>query len=120
MHRMLASAARFIGNARMRGRLYDLGNYPGFVPSDANHAWVHGEVYDLENAGELLARLDEYEGCGPNDALPHEYVREQREVVMESGDVATAWTYVFIGSVAGRSEVASGDYYRRATIPDAG
>jgi gamma-glutamylcyclotransferase (GGCT)/AIG2-like uncharacterized protein YtfP len=120
MHRMLASASRFIGNARTPGCLYDLGKYPGFVPSAATHAWVHGEVYDLENARELLARLDEYEGCGPNDALPHEYAREQRAVVMDTGEAAMAWVYVFNGSVAGRTEIPNGDYCRPAAAPESG
>jgi len=116
MHHMLARQARFVGYARTRGRLYDLGEYPGLVPAiDSRgepHAWVRGEVYALESPSEVLTRLDDYEGCGASDAHPHEFARVRGEVILESGETAPAWIYVYAGTLAGRREIPSGDYCR--------
>ena len=108
MHHMLGRDSRFVGRARTRGRLYDLGEYPGLVASD--DTWVHGDLYELADARTVLARLDEYEGCGPNDARPHEYERMQCEVLTETGVRETAWVYLYRGAVAGKREIPSGDY----------
>jgi len=110
MHHMLGQHATFVGYGRTRGRLYHLGGYPGLVPSAEPHAWVHGEVYALARPSDVLARLDAYEGCGPNDAIPYEFERVKGEVVLESGETGVAWIYVYAGTLAGRSEIASGDY----------
>lgn len=110
---MLARQARFVGYARTRGRLYQLGGYPGLVSSREPRGWVRGEVYALERPSEMLARLDDYEGCGPNDAPPHEFERVEGEVILESGEAGVAWIYVYAGTLDGRSEIASGDYCRQ-------
>lgn len=112
MHHLLARHAEFVGHAQIPGRLYLLDGYPGLVPSSEHHAWVRGDVYVLEDPSEVLARLDDYEGCGPNDAKPYEFERVQREVVLESGESVLAWVYVYAGSVAGKREILSGDYCR--------
>lgn len=96
----------------MRGRLYQLGGYPGLVPTSEPDAWVQGEVYVLENPSELLVRLDEYEGCGPDSGKPHEFVRDQREAVLETGESDLVWVYIYKGAIAGRDEILSGDYCR--------
>jgi gamma-glutamylcyclotransferase (GGCT)/AIG2-like uncharacterized protein YtfP len=67
-------------------------------------------VYVLENPSEMLARLDDYEGCGRNDAEPHEYERVQHEVVLETGERELAWVYVYRGSVTGKHVIRSSDY----------
>ena len=110
MHHLLAQHARLIGPARTSGRLYHLGSYPGLVPSSERDAWVRGDLYALERLPEVLDRLDDYEGCGPNDAQPHEFERVQREVVLDTGERALAWLYVYKGSIAGKDEIRSGDY----------
>jgi gamma-glutamylcyclotransferase (GGCT)/AIG2-like uncharacterized protein YtfP len=109
-HGMLEGIARFVGHARMRGRLYELGGYPGVVPAPDTDAWVRGEVYELVEPQELLARLDEYEECGPRDPEPHEYRRVRAEVWMATGAREEAWVYRYLGSVAGKREIESGDY----------
>ena len=111
MHRVLARDARFVARARTRGRLYDLGAYPGMVAS-ATGGWVRGDVYELGDPAAVLARLDAYEGCGPDDAEPHEYQRVRCEVLMDSGERDTVWTYVYRGALGGKRQIASGDYCR--------
>ncbi len=40
-------APRFVGSARLRGRLHDFGAYPGLVLDEAAGA-VTGEVYEID------------------------------------------------------------------------
>jgi len=121
IHRMLAGDAKFIGHARMRGRLVQVrggpGGYPGLVRATAARAWVRGEVYVLENPDDVLARLDEYEGCGPRDARPHEYERVQHEAILESGANILVWVYLYTGSTAEKVDILSGDYCHPSPSP---
>ena len=114
MSHMLARDARFVGYARLEGRIYRLGEYPGLVPSRDPGCWVHGEVYALENPPETLARLDNYEGCGPDDPAPHEFERAEHTVVLESGVEDNVWVYVYKGSIRNKPEILSGDYFKEA------
>ena len=109
-HGMLAGAARFVGHARVHGRLYEIGGYPGLIHATDPDDWVHGEVYELAGPHEILTRLDEYEGCGPRDPEPHEYRRERAEVWMATGAREEAWVYRYLGSIVGKREIESGDY----------
>ena len=61
---------RFLGPARCRGALYDLGPCPGLV--EKGPAWVAGEIYRCEAIEETLRRLDgiEPEGFFERKVLP--------------------------------------------------
>jgi gamma-glutamylcyclotransferase (GGCT)/AIG2-like uncharacterized protein YtfP len=93
--RLLAEQGRFVGVARVPGRLYDLGSYPGAVASDQPDEWIHGEVFSLDDA--LLTALDEYEGA--------EFERAMVPAI-------DCWIYWYVGSDTGRV-IASGDWLKR-------
>jgi gamma-glutamylcyclotransferase (GGCT)/AIG2-like uncharacterized protein YtfP len=114
MFHLLARHAQFVGRARIRGHLYDLGDYPGVVLSTDQDRWVHGEVYALEDASEVLARLDEYEGCRPTDPRPHEFERVMSDIEFEDGKTTRAWVYAYRGALEGKQEIPSGDYFAGA------
>ena len=48
-------------SATTRGQLYELGQYPGLVPSSAATDIVHGELLLLSDPAATLPWLDEYE-----------------------------------------------------------
>ena len=99
---MEAGEVTFVGYARIQGRLFDLGEYPGLLLPGDPGAWVRGEVYALSNPRDTLARLDDYEGG--------EFERVELDAVLDSGDRSKAWVYAYAGSVTGRREILSGDY----------
>ncbi len=100
----LSDQAEFVGNARMPGRLYNLGRFPGVVASDRPGEFVAGEVFRLKNPVKTLAALDEYEGA--------EFERVIAEVQSDSGAHQKAWVYLYRGGRTGRL-IASGDWLRR-------
>ncbi len=111
MFHILARHAKFLGEARVAGRLFDLGEYPGMVlqPSDS---YVKGELYDIQTDhwNEVIEQLDRYEGCTDSDPQPHEYCREVVQAKLTNGRTIKAWAYVLNRPVAGLSEITSGDY----------
>ena len=52
----------FVAPAKVKGLLYDLGDYSAAVPTDADN-FINGELYQLKNEAEYgwaMAQLDDY------------------------------------------------------------
>ncbi|HEY1872155.1 MAG TPA: gamma-glutamylcyclotransferase family protein, partial [Chitinophagaceae bacterium] len=50
----------FVGNAKVKGKLFDLGSYPAAVPVDEEY-FVIGELYTIKHASEFpwaIGQLD--------------------------------------------------------------
>jgi gamma-glutamylcyclotransferase (GGCT)/AIG2-like uncharacterized protein YtfP len=104
LHPVLARGAAFVGMARVRGRLLDLGRYPGLI---AGPGAVRGEVFRIERP-ELLPALDREEG--------YNFERRPATVTLARGRRARAWAYWYRGSQNGAVRIPDGDY-RRARPP---
>ncbi len=104
MHALLGGSARFVCEARVRGRLWDLGAYPGVTDSRFRGDQVQGELYVLAEEGRdaLLDSLDRYEG--------EAFERAEREVVAADGQTYAAYLYVYLGSTRHARRIESGDY----------
>lgn len=99
-----------VGEGRVRGRLYDLGEYPAAKPAE-DDAWIVGELYHVKQENELdwaLAQLDDYEGVNPDYEEEQQYYRNQALVNFE-GNQVPAWIYWYRGDVSGKPVVPSGD-----------
>jgi gamma-glutamylcyclotransferase (GGCT)/AIG2-like uncharacterized protein YtfP len=108
--RLLAEEETLLGRARIRGKLYDIGRYPGLVLSSAPQELVIGEVYRLQDPDRTLATLDRYEGA--------EFTRVAATILLEAGELEAgeqlpAWVYVYNRPVAEGSRILSGDYLAR-------
>jgi gamma-glutamylcyclotransferase (GGCT)/AIG2-like uncharacterized protein YtfP len=106
MHELLVPGARWLGVARARGRLYDLGAFPAFVPSRSARDVVHGELFEViaDDPERHMEAIDRYEGRA--------FRREEIPVELDGAEPvrATAWAYCFIGSVRRARRIDSGDY----------
>jgi gamma-glutamylcyclotransferase (GGCT)/AIG2-like uncharacterized protein YtfP len=109
MHRYLAQRADFVCDATFQGKLYKVEWYPGVVASDNAADRVLGEVYRPHD-GDVLARLDEYEGCGPGVTEPAEYIRRMATVRSAGGESVAAWIYLYNWPVDSLEYVPSGDF----------
>ena len=110
MHQHLARNAESAGACYFNGLLYRVAHYPGAVPSSNPDDKVFGELYRLMQAHEVFARLDDYEGCGPNDPQPTEFVRRLKTVYRADGTRAQAWIYLFNRAVTGLPRITSGRF----------
>ena len=99
--RRLRREAKFMGPARMPGRLYSLSRYPGMRPPRDSADLVTGELYRLLQPARTLAVLDEWE---------ENYRRQLRRATLDSGRVFPAWVYVFRISLPEHRRVPSGEW----------
>ena len=106
----LQSHGRLLGDAQIKGRLYDVGSYPALIydPNASNS--VKGKLVELLDESLVLDRLDEYEGCHPSQALPHLYLR-QLLPLEANGTKLEAWVYVYNRPTASLHWIKSGDYW---------
>lgn len=96
--------------ARVKGTLYDMGEYPAAIPSDDAHTII-GELYHIHNPDEFswaMAQLDDYEGLNVEAGEKPLYRRDRVTVYTAAGETI-AWIYWFNGSTAGCPVLAHGD-----------
>lgn len=101
---------RPIGSAFVRGRLYDLGEYPGVILDASSDTTISGEVFELPDDQTVLTTLDEYEGFNPSDHEASLFVRIKCLVILSDGRKLESWIYVYNRSPEQMPLVTSGDY----------
>ena len=100
----------FFGNATVKGKLFDLGEYPAAIPVEED-AFIQGELYFVKNENEFswaIAQLDDYEGVLVE---PHEQPMYRREIAdtFINDAIVPAWIYWYNGDVSGKPVIRSGD-----------
>jgi gamma-glutamylcyclotransferase (GGCT)/AIG2-like uncharacterized protein YtfP len=96
----VARELKYIGKAKVRGRLYDLGRYPGAIKDKSSE--VIGDVFLFSDSEKVLKFLDKYEGS--------EYERRKEKVRLRSGKLITAWMYWYKGLVKEERRIFYKDY----------
>jgi gamma-glutamylcyclotransferase (GGCT)/AIG2-like uncharacterized protein YtfP len=99
-----------VGKAKVKGKLYDMGEYPAAIPTD-DDGFILGELYQIKNEAEFswaIGQLDDYEGVTPEPGEEQLYRRELSPVMMDD-KIIIAWIYWYNGSIAGKPVIASGD-----------
>jgi len=102
MARWLTGFAEESAEARMRGRLFELGGYPGMRPAAGEDEWVMGEVLRLREAESIWPYLDEYEGA--------EFERVRGEALTASNEAVACWVYMCRKEPAQHLRIPGGDY----------
>jgi gamma-glutamylcyclotransferase (GGCT)/AIG2-like uncharacterized protein YtfP len=99
-----------LGDARVRGKLFDMGSYPAGIPT-AENQFIQGEIYRIKEENEFswaIGQLDDYEGVTVEPDEVQLYRREITDVFM-NGQVTQAWIYWYNGETNGRTMISSGD-----------
>ena len=99
-----------IGEAKVKGKLFDLGEYPAAKPTDENK-FIIGELYKIRSENEFawaIGQLDDYEGVHVGFDETQLYRRDITEVYV--GDTITkAWIYWYHGDLNDKPVIESGD-----------
>ena len=100
----------FYGNATVKGKLFDLGEYPAAIPVQED-AFIKGELYFVKNENEFswaIAQLDDYEGVLVEPPEQPMYRREIADSFIND-TIVPAWIYWYNGDVSGKPVIVSGD-----------
>ena len=109
MARLLSEQAERLGEGSCCGQLFQIKHYPGLVASSDVNDRVFGELFRLRETRSLLAKLDDYEGCGPSAPQPTLYIRVIRPITRPDRTV-DAWTYLYNRPVTGLKRIVSGRF----------
>jgi len=104
---------RPVGQASVKGRLYDLGEYPGAVLNESSRSVIRGEVFELPGDKSTLSSLDDYEGFEPGKRASSLFLRRAYPVTMDDGKRLRCWVYVYNGTMKDAQPLRSGRYPRR-------
>jgi gamma-glutamylcyclotransferase (GGCT)/AIG2-like uncharacterized protein YtfP len=110
MYEYISRYFTLVGDARVRGKLFDMGSYPAGVPTNEN-TFITGELYKLKRESDfswVFGQLDDYEGVNVEADEMQLYRREIVEVFI-GNEMTHAWIYWYNGDVSGRPLIASGD-----------
>lgn len=100
----------FVAEAKVKGTLHDMGDYPAAKPSTDDH-YIIGELYSIINADEFsfaIGQLDDYEGLNPEEGEMPLFKRETATVFVD-GIATEAWVYWFNGDVSHKPIIQTGD-----------
>lgn len=107
----LSSNCIFYAYGKIKGKLYDMGEYPGAILMADSENYVHGKIYLLNSVEKTLELLDDYEGYGPGQLQPNLFVRRVINVETSAGEVE-CWVYLYNLPVGGFKLIESGNYPR--------
>ena len=103
----LHASSVFIGNGSFPGLLYQIDWYPGAIYKKDSKSVVYGEVYQLQNAPDLILELDEYEEVLEDESVSL-YVRRIIPVKVENESFLDCWVYLYSQSVADLRRIETG------------
>jgi gamma-glutamylcyclotransferase (GGCT)/AIG2-like uncharacterized protein YtfP len=114
--RSLLAGVKRISAATVRGKLYDLGEYPGLILEEGG-ALISGEMLELGAAKTQLRALDAYEEFAENAVSQSLFVRTKCRAVLADGQSVEAWIYVYNQSLNAARLIEGGDYAEVAARP---
>jgi gamma-glutamylcyclotransferase (GGCT)/AIG2-like uncharacterized protein YtfP len=96
---------------KLKGRLYDIGEYPGAIADIYSALYVHGSIYLMDEPEKILEFIDDYEGFGDNQAQPNLFIRIQADI--ETGNnTVKCWVYVYNLAIEHLPTIRSGRYLK--------
>ena len=110
VYEYLTKYFHLVGEAVVKGKLYDLGEYPAAAATDEED-FISGELYSINNPLEFswaIGQLDDYEGVNAEEGEAPLYKREE-VIAYRKGEPHTAWIYWFNGDISDKPEIESGD-----------
>jgi gamma-glutamylcyclotransferase (GGCT)/AIG2-like uncharacterized protein YtfP len=106
----IAAHIQWIGPGEVKGKLYNIGQYPGAVPDPSGECCIKGEIVKITNSATVFEFLDNYEGFNENDVQGSEYRRIEEWIKLEAGEELQAWIYWYNLPVGNKMRIRENDY----------
>ncbi len=110
--KMIASDIEWVGYSSIKGKLYNIGKYPGAVPDDAGDSFVIGEIIKIKTPDKVFKFLDNYEDYNAEDLHASEYCRRKEWFRLEDGATVEAWIYWYNFAVNHKERIDENDYIK--------
>ena len=112
LNKQIRRLLRHASPAMIQARLYNLGRYPGVIPSASRTDRVYGRMITLANP-RLLRQLDRYEDYFADEPAKSEFIRVRMAAqLLPTQKWSDCWVYIYNGDVSGKQRILSGDYVR--------
>lgn len=99
-----------VGAASVRGRLYDLGDFPGAIVDPSSNRFVRGELLELPDDDDILHALDKYEEFDSANPRKSLFVRSKVDIKMANGRLVEGWIYVYNKNPGDAPLIQGGNY----------
>jgi gamma-glutamylcyclotransferase (GGCT)/AIG2-like uncharacterized protein YtfP len=106
---------RRVGAAYVRGRLYNLGEYPGGVIDLSANTSIRGELVELPAEKAVLDALDKYEEFDPSRPQKSLFVRKRTKIKLANGRNVQGWMYVYNRN-PGKAPIIRGGSYSKSKV----
>ena len=103
----LQHSSIYIADGTFPGHLYLVSWFPGAIYDPESAFSVQGEIYKMEDPGQLLPVLDEYEEIHPDPEL-NLYIRKTIPIISTDEQIFNCWTYLYNQSSEGLRQIVSG------------
>lgn len=106
----LNNNAVLYGEGRAKGRLFDLGDYPGAVFDNEQSGNIFGKIFILSEPLGALEVLDQYEGYCEGASSTNEFLRKLILVKCD-GSEQQCWAYQYNLATKNAMQIESGNYF---------
>jgi gamma-glutamylcyclotransferase (GGCT)/AIG2-like uncharacterized protein YtfP len=107
----LKNNSTFYSTGKVRGKLYDIGEYPGAILSAESSEYIHGSILKIDIPEKVLKIIDDYEGYGGEQPWPNEFIRIIAEIETEMR-IINCWIYLYNLPVNGLRYIEGGRYIK--------
>jgi len=101
---------RRIGPAHVRGKLYDLGEYPGAILATLSETLIQGEIFELPAIPAILNTVDDYEEFDSANKEDSLFIRTKAKATLLDGPQIDCWMYVYNHDPGTAPLLADGTY----------
>ena len=107
--RYLKQHATLYKQGRFKGKLFDVGEYPGAVANPNSEYYVYGSILTLDDPEKSLEYIDDYEGFGEDQLQPNLFIRQLLDIETADENIK-CWVYLYDHSIVNLHQIVSGNY----------
>jgi gamma-glutamylcyclotransferase (GGCT)/AIG2-like uncharacterized protein YtfP len=102
----------------VKGRLFDVGEFPAAKPSSLSSKKVYGDLVEITpgRINDVLHALDNYEEIDISTPENSLFKRDIVDVITNNGDKIKAWIYWYNKDIQGLNEIKDGIYRKRKSV----
>lgn len=109
INKQIAENVEWIGQAEIKGTLFDIGEYPGAKKNDIGEkSFIIGDIFKILDI-KVLEILDEYEGLDPLKITESDYLRKQETIDFDGKEIEV-WIYWYNKSTDNKFRIRHNDY----------